>query len=339
MSEINTPLNEWATSGTKTEPTAPKRAEGWLLEEKPAFENFNWQWAEWVDRFNFLYKNPSQSYNAATDYNGAGQLVRGSNSMLYVSVQSSGPASTVQDPTTDVGDVFWELLSSFLNLGTAAAANLGTGVGNVPTYAASQFLTGNVTGSATKWQTARTITMTGEVSGSVAFDGSANFNLNVNLPNAGSMFGEDSGTANGEFRTNVQNDGRFVVGQAGTADANFRTNLQNDGRFRQIVTPLSVWTGSSVSVNDTAILADTGFVVVPGTYFLSISGDATISISIFDTTTSHRGSCILNTDVSDNLVLVVAGRSLTGNFTAFGNTQGSPTTITETITAIHFVPF
>lgn len=252
MAETNTPLNEWATAGTKTEPDAPKRAEGWLLEEAPPFENFNFQWAEWIDRFNFLYKNPSQSYNAAIDYNGAGQMVLGSDSALYVSVQSNGPATTVQDPTTDVGDVFWELLSSTLNLGTAASRNVGTAVGNVAVYIdGSQNLTGNVTGSAATWTTSRSITLTGEVSGNASFNGGSNFNLNCVLPNAGTMFIQDTGVAGGDFRTNSQNealfaedgisgaqvrtntqlDARFVLGQAGILDANFRTNLQNDGRF------------------------------------------------------------------------------------------------------------
>ena len=57
-----------------------------------------------------------------------------------------------------------------------------TGTVTAPTFSGS--LTGNAS-SATKWANARTLTVTGDATGSVSFDGSANVSLNVTVAGGG----------------------------------------------------------------------------------------------------------------------------------------------------------
>ena len=51
-----TDLPEWASAGTKVDPGSAKRAQGWLADERPPAENFNWwknltyEWLDWIDR-------------------------------------------------------------------------------------------------------------------------------------------------------------------------------------------------------------------------------------------------------------------------------------------------
>jgi len=47
-------------------------------------------------------------YSAATDY-AVGDYVFGSDRLVYIAVAINGPSSTVQDPTTDATDTYWEL--------------------------------------------------------------------------------------------------------------------------------------------------------------------------------------------------------------------------------------
>lgn len=83
-------------------------------------------------------------------------------------------AATVLDDTTAAG------MRSTLGLGTAATRAVGTASANVPdiTAADARYLgkTANAV-SASKWTTARTITLTGGVTGSASVDGSANVTL------------------------------------------------------------------------------------------------------------------------------------------------------------------
>lgn len=140
--------------------------------------------------------------------------------------------------TTEASDAFLEEANNLsdldntttarnnLGLGTAATVDTGTGVGDIPVYATSTTLTGNVTGnSATsdKWSTARTLTLGTDLTGNVVFDGSANFTLDASVVNdshthtlstvtdSGTMAALNSGTGANDFRDNDQNDIRSVV--------------------------------------------------------------------------------------------------------------------------------
>lgn len=52
-------------------------------------------------------------------------IVAGSDEELYVSKQNSGPDTTVQDPTTDVTDTYWELLADAIGGGGVEAWSSG----------------------------------------------------------------------------------------------------------------------------------------------------------------------------------------------------------------------
>jgi len=80
------------------------------------------------------------------------------------------------------------------------------------------YLSGEVKGNAqtaTKWATARTLSLSGDASGSVSWDGSANATLSVAVAN-------DSHTHDGRYYTESEADSRFL---RGNADDSFSGNL------------------------------------------------------------------------------------------------------------------
>lgn len=99
-----------------------------------------------------------------------------------------------------------------LNEDSDLTYNPGTNTLTVPTVAAA--LTGNVTGNvtgnattATTLQTARTIALSGDATGSVSFNGSANVTIPV-------VIADDSHIHDGRYYTKAEADGRFIESSA-----------------------------------------------------------------------------------------------------------------------------
>lgn len=97
----------WASGGAIVEPSDVKKQTGWTPEVPPH------QWENWVQNRQDKYlahinQRGIPEWDGNTEYEAAGlSYVQGSNGTVYKSVAASGPATTVQDPTTDVTDTYW----------------------------------------------------------------------------------------------------------------------------------------------------------------------------------------------------------------------------------------
>ena len=81
--------------------------------------------------------------------------------------------------------------------------------------------------SASKWATARTITLAGDLSGSVSIDGSANVTLTGTVAN-------DSHTHDGRYFTEAEADGRFLALTATASNSTLFDNLDSTAFVRQV---------------------------------------------------------------------------------------------------------
>ena len=114
--------------------TTPTSADGSYLEEKLWKDQYGFQDAaisqgnitrsgnpetatasDVLDGIKSVVAGQALTWSATRNYNHP-VIVSGSDDELYASVQDSGPDSTVQDPTTDVSDTYWQLLSDSLDI-------------------------------------------------------------------------------------------------------------------------------------------------------------------------------------------------------------------------------
>ena len=127
----------WASGGAIVEPSDVKKQTGWTPEVPPH------QWENWIQnrQDNYLAhinQRGTPEWDSNTEYEAAGlSYVQGSNGVVYKSVAASGPASTTQDPTTDVTGIYWtiafapntlatETVAGIAELSTQAEAETGT---------------------------------------------------------------------------------------------------------------------------------------------------------------------------------------------------------------------
>lgn len=126
----------WASGGAIVEPSDVKKQTGWTPEVPPH------QWENWIQNRQDKYlahinQRGIPEWDGNSEYEAAGlSYVQGSNGVVYKSVAASGPATTVQDPTTDVSDTYWtiafastnqatETLQGIVELATTAEAEVG----------------------------------------------------------------------------------------------------------------------------------------------------------------------------------------------------------------------
>ena len=146
------------------------------------------------------------------------------------------------------------------------------------------------------------------------------------------------GTGGTESRNNTQNDTRF--NSRGVGLNNTRTNIQLDERYvdkssRNLQT---VWTGNlSTGVSISAILASSGFTVVPGHYFLhcTIGSLGTIQHSV--TVENLLSGPNLKAGSATNTSFARFNRS-GSSFEVFSYSGNSSTT-ERNITRVEFIPF
>lgn len=109
----------WASGGAVVKPSDVKIQTGWTPEVPPH------QWENWIQKRQDEYlahinQRGIPEWDGNTEYEASGlSYVQGSDGVVYKSVAASGPSTTVQDPTTDVADTYWEVAfaspGSFLN--------------------------------------------------------------------------------------------------------------------------------------------------------------------------------------------------------------------------------
>lgn len=127
----------WASGGAIVQPSDVKVQTGWTPEVPPH------QWENYVQNRQDQYlahinQRGFPEWDGNTEYEAGGlSYVQGSNGVVYKSVAASGPATTVQDPTTDVSDTYWavafaattqasETVAGIAELATTAEAETGS---------------------------------------------------------------------------------------------------------------------------------------------------------------------------------------------------------------------
>ena len=187
------------------------------------------------------------------------------------------------------GKYYTDIVDSATNINTASAIVKRDASGNFSAGTITATLNGNAS-TATTWQTARNIGVSGEATGIVSVDGSANANIPITLTNTGVSSG--------------------VYGSSSIIPV---INVAANGRVLSI-TNAAIGISASLS-----IAADTGTnTVVVGTDTLTfVGGDGiTSSISANDTVKFDVDNTVFRTTggtISGNL-------SVTGNLSVVGNT-------------------
>ena len=180
----NTDVNLPNLAGTnKTQPSADLVAKGWDFKQKPSADEFNYilnNLGEWIEYLKtvVIEATPEATANtlALRDTDGSFKVKQ------LTSTASNGTAPLVVSSTTKVNNLNADLLDGF---STSQTATANTVVVRDSSAKVVSDLTGNAA-TATKWQTARTLTLTGSVTGSVSVDGSGNVSMETSIsPSSG----------------------------------------------------------------------------------------------------------------------------------------------------------
>lgn len=127
----------WASGGAVVAPNDSKKQLGWVA-EAPPFQYDNWLQNRQDQMLAHINQRGIPAWDGLTNYEAGGlSYVQGSDGKVYKSVAASGPATTVQDPTTDVTDTYWtiafastapatETVQGIVELATTAEAQTGT---------------------------------------------------------------------------------------------------------------------------------------------------------------------------------------------------------------------
>jgi hypothetical protein len=110
MAEITKPdfTSLWASGGDTVTPSSTKIQTGWEVEVPPR-QWFNWFMNRVDTAFAYLFQHGIPTYDKSVNYVAGGlSYVVGNDGNLYRSVAASGPATTVQDPTTDSAAKYWK---------------------------------------------------------------------------------------------------------------------------------------------------------------------------------------------------------------------------------------
>ena len=97
----------WASGGAIVAPNDTKKQQGWVA-EAPPFQYDNWLQNRQDQMLAHINQRGICAWDGSTNYEAGGlSYTQGSDGKIYKSVAASGPTTTVQDPTTDVMDVYW----------------------------------------------------------------------------------------------------------------------------------------------------------------------------------------------------------------------------------------
>ena len=176
----NTDVNLPNLAGpNKTEPSADLVAKGWDFKQKPSADEFNYilnNLGEWVEYLKtvVIEATPEATANtlALRDATGSFKVKQ------LTSTAPNGITPLVVTSTTKVANLNADLLDGMnpTSVVTPSTVCSRDGNGDVAARAFVGSLVGNAD-TATKWQTARTLALTGSVTGSVSVDGSGNISM------------------------------------------------------------------------------------------------------------------------------------------------------------------
>ena len=171
----------------KVKPIDDLILKGWDFKQKPAADEFNYilnNLGEWVEYLKtvVIEATPEATANtlALRDANGSFKVKQ------LTSTAPNGITPLVVTSTTKVNNLNADLLDGM----NPTSAQVPTTIcsrdasGNFAASMITSNLTGDVTGNAntaSKWQTARTLTLTGSVTGSVSVDGSGNVSMATSI--------------------------------------------------------------------------------------------------------------------------------------------------------------
>ena len=185
----NTDVNLPNLAGpNKTEPSTDLVAKGWDFKQKPSADEFNYilnNLGEWVEYLKTVVIEATTEATANTlalrDTNGSFKVKQ------LTSTAPNGTAPLVVSSTTKVDNLNADLLDGMSTTSTLVSNTVCSrdGNGDVAARAFVGGLVGNAN-TATKWQTARTLTLTGSLTGSASIDGSGNISMETSIsPSSG----------------------------------------------------------------------------------------------------------------------------------------------------------
>lgn len=99
----------WASGGAIVAPNDTKKQQGWVA-EAPPFQYDNWLQNRQDQMLAHINQRGIPAWDGLTNYEAGGlSYAQGSDGKIYKSVAASGPSATVQNPVTDVTDVYWTI--------------------------------------------------------------------------------------------------------------------------------------------------------------------------------------------------------------------------------------
>ncbi|CAM0097987.1 long tail fiber protein distal subunit [Vibrio phage K567] len=189
--------------------------------------------------------------------------------------------------------------------------------------------------NADKWTTARTLTLTGDVSGSVSWDGSANASLSVTVANG-------SHTHDDRYYTETESDARFLGISAKAADAQLLDGINSTSFLRSDATDTftnlsgtSITLGSGVKLGEASHRPDLLVVESQTSGWAGICIDNTASETVWSLMADGT-TCGLYDDTSNVWLWQAtdsAGIRLYYNSSTKLETTTSGVTVTGTVTA------
>ena len=129
----------WASGGAVVAPNDTKKQQGWVA-EAPPFQYDNWLQNRQDQMLAHINQRGICAWDGLTEYEAGGlSYVQGSDGKVYKSVAGSGPATTVQDPTTDLTDTYWTVAFASQDLATESVP----GIVEIATASEAQAFTAN----------------------------------------------------------------------------------------------------------------------------------------------------------------------------------------------------
>jgi hypothetical protein len=252
---------------------------------------------------------------------------------------TTGAISTSAIPNSSLSNSSLTVGTTSISLGSSSTTLAG--LTSVTSTSFTGALTGNVTGnadtatSAGKWTTARTLTLAGDLSGSVSIDGSANVTLNATVVTDGVALGTDT---TGNYVASITN-GSYITGGNGGSEGAALT-IAVDATTTNTASKVVARDASGNFSAGTITAALSGNASTASAWAnartITLAGDLTGSVSIDGsanatlTATVAANSVALGTDTTGNYMVDVAA----GTGISVSHTQGEGSTATITNTGV-----